>query len=144
MSRPRNVDLGDVVDLIQSYGPTLGPWVMALITIGVFVWLWNAGVRHMRSVFEMGEQLRESMRVEKEKCREECKRKDEIIDRLIEQRQQLIEDHSNARALLLEDARELKEAHRAAMEDMRSLESTIHVLTAELEIARTTKRSTDP
>lgn len=144
MSRPRNVDVGDVVDLIQSYGPTLGPWVMAVVTIVVFVWLWNAGVRHMRSVFEMGESLRAGMKADKEKCEEECRRKDGIISTLIEQRQQLVEDHSAARLLLLQDAHELKEAHRQAMEDMKSLEATIHVLTQELEVTRTTKRRTDP
>lgn len=127
------VNTHDVIEIIATYGPSFGPWVIGLITIGVFGWLfaWSIKliVRYLKHVVEMSEEMRTALKKEKDACEEECRRCRERVA-------QLVEDGSKAREIFLNDAREQELAHRKAMHDLRNMRLTVEHLTAELETAQ--------
>lgn len=157
----------DVLELVEQI-PAAGGYIIAMVGFSAFAIILAIGARSsqrslaaqqqsMHSVVEATEKLRASMikDIEKyeekcRKCQEEVDAKDEIIEQLRVDRDELIRHHTAARQTLLEQDRAWQEAHRNAMreeqrlrEELASMVHTVSILTTKLDNANNLRRATD-
>jgi SMC interacting uncharacterized protein involved in chromosome segregation len=94
----------------------------------------------MQNVVTMSENLRAAMRLDMEKCEEECRRKDDIIERLREDRDELIRQHSRAREEFLQEAREREHIQTGLLQELEQMRAKMTAVHAELDAIRSGTR----
>lgn len=138
--------VADVLGILEQI-PAAGGYIIAMVGFSVFGWIlavwarssqrsFTASQQSMQNVVKMGESLREAMRQDILRCKEECLECYRVIELLKAQQRQLVEEHTLARNLLLAEAKELRD-------ELANMLQTVSILTTKLDNANSLRRDTD-